>query len=98
MTKLATLKKIPNSVNVLGYEIRVIACDKLFHADGSELMGQYNSDSRTIEIVRHANWRSVLLHEIFHMILDFTGANTGLSEEGEERIVVALQNGLYPLV
>lgn len=62
-----------------------------------ELLGAFNSETKTIFLLKNANWRQTLLHEICHAILYFSGAGEGLTSTKEESIVLALEHGLMPI-
>lgn len=89
--------KPPKVITVLGYTVKVKTMKKLTES-GIDLYGRYCPEKREIHLLDHERWAETLLHEIIHMILDLTGAIEGLSETDEERLVVALTSGIYPLI
>lgn len=87
----------PRSVNVLGHKLQVRVVPYL-EDDAQELLGAFNSETKTIFLLKGCDWRSVLLHEICHAILYFSGASEGLTATKEESIVLALEHGLSPII
>jgi len=99
VAKLFERKRPPRFVMVCGHRIPIKTHKNIIIDDeGTELLGAFRSDVLEIHLARHPNWASTMLHEICHAILFLTGVSQGLSETAEERIVVALENGLFPLV
>lgn len=87
----------PRSVSVLGHRLKIKTVNYL-EDESVELLGAFNAENKTIFLVRGPNWRSVLLHEIIHAILHFSGTGDGLSMSKEESIVLALEHGLVPIL
>jgi hypothetical protein len=87
----------PRSVTVLGHKLKVKVVPYL-EADGDDLLGAFNSESKTIFLLKGCDWRSVLLHEICHAVLYLSGASEGLTMTKEESIVLALEHGLLPII
>ena len=87
----------PRVVTVLGQKLKVRVMPYL-DDDGAELLGAFNSETKTIFILKGQDWRPILLHEIVHAILFFSGASEGLSQSKEESIVLALEHGLTPFI
>ncbi len=89
-------KRPPRFVCVCGQKVAVKVVEYL--EDGSdELLGAFNSETKTIYILKGSNWKTTLLHEVCHAVLYFTGAGEGLTQSKEESIVLALEHGLGPL-
>jgi hypothetical protein len=86
----------PRSVTVLGHKLRVRVVPYL-EADGDDLLGAFNSETKSIFLLKGCDWKSVLLHECCHAILYYSGASEGLTMTKEETIVMALESGLGPL-
>lgn len=89
---------IPKKIKVLGQEVSISRkklkdCYGTFEIDDKSGKGKIAIDKDIDD--EHAE--SILLHETIHAILHFSGVVEHLSEELEESIVVALQNGLSPL-
>lgn len=89
--------KPPRVVYILGNRVKVKVAENL-HDSGNDLVGAFNADSRTIFLERGCDWRGVLLHEICHAILYFSGASEGIGYSVEERIVLALEHGLSQIL
>ena len=87
----------PRSVYVCGHKLRV-KCVPYLEDDSEELLGAFNAENNTIFLVKCPQWRAVLLHEIIHAILHFSGTGDGLSMSKEESIVLALEHGLVPVL
>lgn len=99
MVSIFERKHPPRFVHVCGHRIPVKVHRRAMVDDNDDpLLGAFRSDVLEIHLARHENWRSTLLHEITHAILFLTGANQGLSLNTEERLVVAIENGLMPLI
>lgn len=79
---------------VLGYKIPIT------YKLAGDIDGQYHPDTRKIEINPNSTSEigAIIFHETLHAILDISAANEGLSEEVEERIVRAIENGMWPLL
>ncbi len=91
------LKRPPRSVTVCGHKLKVKVVPYL--EDGAqELLGAFNSETKTIFILKGSDWRSILLHECLHACLYFSGASEGLTATKEESIVLSLEHGIGPLV
>lgn len=86
-------KRPPRVVSILGQKVKVRVVDYL-EDDAQELLGAFNGETKTIFILKGQDWRSILLHEICHGILYFSGASEGLTYAKEESIVLALEHGL----
>lgn len=90
-------KRPPRVVTIMGQKVKVRVVEYL--EDGSqELLGAFNGENKIIYILKNSDWRSVLLHEICHAILYFSGASEGLTYAKEESIVLALEHGLPPIL
>ena len=96
VAKLFDRKRPPRSVKILGQEVKVRVVPYL-EDDGQDLLGAWNGETKTIFLLKGCDWQSVLLHEICHAILYFSGAGEGLTYTKEESIVMALEHGLAPL-
>lgn len=88
----------PTQVMVMGvpYSIEYVGEDVLDQYQ----VGETCSTERTIKITASQSedaCHSTLLHEAIHAILAVSGAVHGLSEAAEERMVLALENGLIGL-
>lgn len=90
-------KRPPRSVTVCGHKIAVKVSEHL-DDDGTDLLGAFNSETKTIYLLKGCNWKSVLLHEITHAALYLTGASEGLTLSKEESLVLALEHALGPLI
>jgi hypothetical protein len=90
-------KHPPRVVAVLGHKIKVRVC-KYLEADGTDLLGAFNAEDKTIFLLKGCDWRSVLFHEITHAVLYLSGAGEGLSYSKEETIVMSIEHGLFPFV
>lgn len=53
-----------------------------------------------IFLERGCEWQTVLLHEILHAVIKLSGkaSGLGLTYDGEEGLVEALEHGLAPLL
>lgn len=87
----------PRVVSVLGNKLK-IKIVKYLEDDCEELLGAFNSELKTIYLVKSCNWRAVLLHEIIHAILHYSATAEGLSISKEESIVLSLEHGLVPIL
>jgi hypothetical protein len=87
----------PRVISVCGQKVKVRIVAYLEDSN-QELLGAFNAETKTIYLLRGANWRQTLLHEICHAVLYFSGASEGLTETKEESIVLALEHGLAPIV
>lgn len=95
--KLFNRKHPPKSVTVLGYEIAIRVVPYL-ESDNAELLGAYNADTKTIFLLKGCNWQAVLLHELIHCGFSLTGATEGIGYNTEERLVLALEHAIAPLL
>ena len=86
-------KRPPRVVTVLGQKLKVKVMPYL-DDDGAELLGAFNSETKTIFILKGQDWKPILLHEICHAILYFSGSGEGLTATREEAIVLSLETGL----
>jgi len=71
--------------------------------DGDNIFGDTDKNKKLIRIdlkycKSDSMLTSTLLHEFIHAILGQTGLDNLLTDEVEEAIVVAIENGLAPLV
>lgn len=86
---------------VMGNPIKIIETKDLTDDDGSCLHGLCKPDELTIYInstyPQGQRWRT-LLHELAHLIIGLSGLSEFLDAPQEEAIVIALENGLYPLI
>lgn len=89
--------KPPRSVTVCGQRLKISYVKRINH-DGIELAGLFCSETFSIKLARGPNWPSVLLHEIIHACLHFSGAREGLELDKEESIVLALEYGLKSFI
>lgn len=87
----------PRVVTVFGHKLSVKLVPYL-EDDCEELLGAFNSELKTIYLVKSCNWRAVLLHEIMHAILHYSATAEGLSMSKEESIVLSLEHGLIPIL
>jgi hypothetical protein len=95
--KLFNRKHPPKSVKILGYDIAVRVVPYL-ESDGIDLLGAYNSESKTIFLLKGCDWKSVLFHEMLHAGFALTGATEGIGYNTEERLVLALEHAIAPLL
>ena len=95
--KLFDRKHPPKSVTLLGYKIQIKVVAYL-EDEGEDLLGAWNHDNKTIFLLRGCDWKSVLLHELMHAGISLTGACAGISMTSEERIVLALEHAIAPLL
>ena len=89
---------LPKKIKIYGHDLKVTRkklddCFGTFHVDEKTGGGKICIDKNIDE----AHAESVLLHEVIHACLSYSGVVEHLSEALEESIVVALQNGLGPL-
>lgn len=92
-------KNPPKSIEIFGQKIMVYYVPHLEMAEGSEILGAWNMNSRSIYISKQASdWRYVLLHEIIHGILALSGTDNGIKYANEEQICQAIEIGLTPLI
>lgn len=91
------LKRPPRSVMVCGHRLKVKVVPYL-EDESEELLGAFNGETKTIYILKGSDFRSILLHEICHAVLYFSGASEGLTATKEESIVLALEHGIGPLI
>lgn len=87
----------PRVVTVLGNKLKVKVVPYL-EDDCEELLGAFNSELKTIYLVKNCNWKAILLHEILHAILHYSASGEGLSMSKEESIVLSLEHGLVPIL
>jgi hypothetical protein len=87
----------PRVISICGQKVKIRVVAYLEDSN-QELLGAFNAETKTIFLLRGANWRQTLLHEICHAVLYFSGASEGLTETKEESIVLALEHGLAPIV
>lgn len=87
----------PRVVNVLGNKLKIRVV-KYLEDDCEPLHGAFNSETKTIFLTKDCNWRAVLLHEIIHAILHYSGTGEGLSMSKEESIVLSLEYGLISIL
>ena len=87
----------PRVVHVCGQKLKVKIVPYL-EDSGSELVGAFNGETKTIFLMKGCDWKPVLLHELTHALLYFTGASEGLSLTREEGIVLAIEHSLSPLL
>lgn len=87
----------PRVVTILGHKIKV-RIKPYLEADGVELYGAFDYNSKTIWLMKGCDWRSVLLHEICHAVLALSGSGEGLGQAKEEALVVSLEHALGPLL
>jgi hypothetical protein len=92
-----SLKNPPRSVTVCGHKLKVKVVAYL-EDEAEELLGAFNSETKTIFLLKSADWRTTLLHECLHACLYFSGSGEGLTLTKEESIVLALEHGLGPLL
>lgn len=90
-------KRPPRSVTVCGHKLKVRVVPYL-EADGDDLLGAFNGETKTIYLLRGCDWRSVLLHECIHACLYLSGASEGLTQSKEEGIVLSLEHGIGSLI
>ena len=86
--------KIPKSVTIFGYRIRVVQKDIEEH-------GLSDLDARTIylkESDSESEKQASLFHELIHMSLAISGLSFDLTEGKEEAIVRCLEHALWPLL
>ena len=95
--KLFNRKHPPKSVKLLGYDIAIKVVPYL-EDNEIELLGAWCDENKTIYLLKGCNWRSVLLHELGHACLSLTGANQGLGTNVEERLILAWEAGIAPLL
>lgn len=79
---------------VLGQEVSISYRKKL----RGGLKGYFESDPPRIFIENNQNWQSVLLHEVIHSILWFSGHSQNMDEKTEESLVMALETGLNSIL
>ena len=89
---------LPRKIKIYGHDIKVSRkklddCYGTFHIDDKSGDGKICIDKS----IDDAHSESVLLHEVIHACLSYSGVVEHLNDALEESIVVALQNGLGPL-
>ena len=87
---------IPKHIEILGHRFKVVVCE-LPSSDTHYLHGDCDTSRRYIRINASDSpgvQIRTLFHEKLHAILGISGVSNLLSEEVEEAIVVALENGL----
>lgn len=97
MAKLFERNRPPKTVMIMGHKVKVRIVPYL-EDDGTDLVGAWNAETKTIYLLKGCEWKSVLLHEICHAILSLSGTGEGLSYTREESIVLALESGLGPIL
>lgn len=95
--KLFNRKHPPKSVKLLGYDIAVRVVPYL-ESDNHELLGAFNAETKTIFLLKGCDWKSVIFHELLHAAICLTAACEGMSYNSEERIVLALESAIAPLL
>jgi hypothetical protein len=90
-------KRPPRSITILGHKMKVRVVPYL-EADGDDLLGAFNGETKTIYLLKGCDWKSVLFHECIHACLYLSGASEGLSQTKEESIVLALEHGIGQLI
>ena len=93
-------------VNICGHVYTIQFVDYIRKKDGSideSTVGENSNDDRLIKIkttdIAEKQQRATLLHEIIHGILHNSGLAALLNDDDqEEAFVVALENGLMPLM
>lgn len=100
MAKLSVFNRPrpPRVVPIGGHKIKVRVVKYLVDDDGNELAGAYNGETKTIFLLASDDWRSTLWHEILHCCWHLSGAGEGLTMAQEERLTVAAENLLGPLL
>lgn len=93
-------KRPPRVINICGHKIQVRVRKHLVDDDGERLLGAFVYESKMIFLERGCEWKTVLLHEILHAIIKLSGkaSGLGLTYDGEEGLVEALEHGLGPLI
>ena len=88
---------LPKKLTILGHPIKVVLVSKL----EDDNHGDCDHIKRTIRISTSypldQQW-ATLYHECTHMVLGLTGLSELLTDNLEEAVVVAIENGLYPLI
>ena len=95
--KLFNRKYPPKSITLLGYTISIKVVPYL-EDNEVELLGAWCEEDKTIYLLKGCNWKWVLLHELGHASLSLTGANQGLGVNVEERIILAIESAIAPLL
>lgn len=87
--------KFPTRITVLGQKIKVVQVEL------DELYGDFTPSKKIIRInerLTEEEKYQTLMHEAIHAALELAGWSHALSNETEEGIVRAIENGLWPLV
>jgi hypothetical protein len=85
----------PRSVVVCGHTV-TIKWHKPKEGQTVENWGIFHPDRNVIDLVDWPEWERILLHEVCHAVLHYSGHSNGL--KNEEAIVTALEYGLSPLL
>ncbi len=89
---MISFNKKPRKIMILGHEVKVSYRKKL------NAFGYFYGDDNLIEIRNDEKWREHLLHEILHALFFYSGHSEKFSDNEEEALVRALENGIKTLV
>lgn len=82
----------PKSIQVCGHTVKIV-WHKLKPGEEVENWGMFIPDKDEIRLIDWDGAKRVLVHELFHCILHYTGHSNGL--KNEEALVTALEYGFY---
>jgi hypothetical protein len=78
----------PSQITILGQKVQIKYVDEI--EDGS--FAHYYPDLFMIVVRKHKDWRSTLLHELFHAALAISGTAERMKLADEEALVVLFEN------
>jgi len=83
-----------NTISVMGFPVTIDD-----QASNDEFWGEFTGyvgrgEIRLNKDLNKSEREHVLLHEIIHAVLHFTGVNSSLTKDEEEAVTTALANGL----
>ncbi len=91
------------SMDVMGIPHQFTWTREEMREDSKTDMGETREESRTINVNSEQHLSSTgiegtVLHEIMHAVLDVSGHSSALDDKTEESLVLALENGLHPII
>jgi Zn-dependent peptidase ImmA (M78 family) len=94
----AKLFKVPKNLLICGRKVKIVVTHNL-QESGQVVHGYFDASEHMIALRSDKSevMRDTLLHEILHAILHYSG-HSHLVGSGEEGLVVAIENGLAPLL
>jgi hypothetical protein len=90
--------KVPKHLTICGRKVKIVVSQNL-QESGQIVHGYFDASEHKIALRSDKSevMRDTLLHEVLHAILHYSG-HSHLVGVGEEGLVVALENGLSPLL